>query len=1293
MNQLLPREEFNMPNRFTSKALALFSLLALLCFSAGSAAAQTVKDFVSVDAARYSTVVAPDSIAAGFTFQVTGQTALADDADPNTPGIQLPTTLGGISISVNNRLAGLLVVTPNQINYVVPAQTETDGPATVVVTDAQGAVLAQGTLNMATAVLSIFTANQAGNGAPAALSTPDGISYASVGNPDGSSSIVPAGQYLVLFGTGIRGAQADIKAFIGGVEAPVTYAGLQGGLLALYQVNIQVPVSLANQGLLELSLTDGTTTSNTTTIDLGGNPTAAAGAPVITAMSANQVTAGQVVTLTGSNFPASVSQASVRLGSVYGQVVATKATELTFIVPYGATSNRISVGNAAGERLSSDPLNIITSISGTVQSPDGSPLGGVGVSVAAANAYTTTDSTGRFLLTYLPAGINRIDLDASSMQYVSESFSLLVNANRDNEIGYPVTLLQDTGSFILFGAEKGSSSNEAPAEAAKVIEHDGLVLTIPGKVTFPDGTSQGRIGLTRIPRDGRLQTALPAGVAPSVAALITPPGTTFGEKDGTSLATLSFPNVDKLPVGTKLDLYAYDRRITPSAFVKKGQAAVNPAGDRIIAEGLIDVATVWFVGLPVDSNLLTKVTGRVLDSTDKPVSGARVFVRNRTAVTDVKGNFVISGVRASNGDDLNVEAAFFTPGGFPLKASKAVKAVVPGETVAGDLKFPAEPVLLLLLRPSEVKIKAGETTTMKVVLSKALSTEATINLAKADGVALTLTPAALKIAAGKTEGSFTVTGNNAGRAVIAATLAANIAEATTDQARGAKAFVYVLASAPVLSNITPNSGTPGSSFVLTGSGFSAEAKYNQIFFLQGEHRVPVDPSKVKVISTPNGVTGLSGVVPGLKPGAAEVVVVRYQEGAVSDASNKLAFTVTDTPAPVLSSITPKEGKPGTPFTLTGTGFNLDAKFNGVFFKQGDHVFPVDPTTIKVAVAATTSPAESAAVMTLSGLVPRMPSGAAEVFVVIFNNDVLSAPSNKLAFNIPVTAAPSLTSITPVQGEPGASFTIVGTGFIAEAGRTWLIFKQGDRQFPLDPKTLSVATDSIKGVVPPLAAGDYEVYVVVNQDNVAGVLSNKLAFKILAPAGPTVTAISPTEGAPGTAFTISGTGFATEAGNNIVVFTQSNLRIALEGTALTLSANGLKGVVPRMAAGDAEVTVFIKKNGLLSASSNKLAFKVLAPPPPAAPVLSGMTPVEGTPGTSFTIKGTGFGSINAVLFKQGDKVVTLYPTSLRVTDAGLTGLVPELAAGDVEVWVVTRKDDVTSPESNHLKFTVKAKPVV
>src|SRR5438093_6917915 len=203
----------------TEKALTALGLLAFMLGLTIQAAAQSPKDFISVDAARYQLAVAPNSIAAGFTNQVTTQVAVATDADPDTPGIQLPTSLGGVSVTVNNRLAGLLVVTPNQINYVVPAATEVDGPATVVVSDDQGNILAQGTLSMATSLLGIFTARQDGAGTPAALFTADGITYNSVAAEDGSSNIVPAGQYLVLFCTGLRGAgQDDVKVFVGGLE-------------------------------------------------------------------------------------------------------------------------------------------------------------------------------------------------------------------------------------------------------------------------------------------------------------------------------------------------------------------------------------------------------------------------------------------------------------------------------------------------------------------------------------------------------------------------------------------------------------------------------------------------------------------------------------------------------------------------------------------------------------------------------------------------------------------------------------------------------------------------------------------------------------------------------------------------------------------------------------------------------------------------------------------------------------------------------------------------------------------
>lgn len=1275
-----------MPRLFARQTLLL--LLLLLCLLTGISFAQ-VKDFVSVDAARYSQVIAPESIAAGFTVNVASSVYTAEDVDPNTPGIQLPTQLGGISVSVNNRLAGLFFVSPNQINYAVPADTETDGPATVVVTDAQGTVLAQGMLNVVNTMLSIFTSNSAGTGAPAALSTPDGVSYAAVGNGDGSSNVVPAGQYLVLFGTGIRGELADIKCFIGGTEAPVLYAGLQGGFLALYQVNVQIPSALANQGQVELYLTDSHTVSNTVTIDLGGNPTAPAGSPVVTALSASQAAAGQIVTLTGSGFATSVDQATVRIGNVYGQVVASSATEMSFIVPYGAVTGRIVAGNASGERQSNSTLTITTSISGTILATDGSPLSGLPVSVASANAYTTTDSTGRFLLTGLPAGINRIDLDATGTVYVSESFSIVVTPDRDNVISYPITLLEDFGTDLVFGA---AAESAATTKSIPVLEHDGLRLEIPGAITFPDGTNQGRLKLGRVSRDRRLPVPLPAGVYPSVIAFIAPPGTTFGA-DGKDQATLYFPNVEQKPAGTKFDLYALDRKVTPSAFVKKGEATVNEAGNMVVAQGLIDVATVWFIGLPVDNTQLTRVIGRVMDASNQPVSGARVFVRGRSAATDVSGNFAISSVRAENGEQLNVEVFYFTPGGVPLKSAKLGTAVVPGETNVGDIQLPAEPPLVLLLRPQEVKIEAGQSAEMKVILSRPLSADVTINLAKVDGVNITFNPASVTIEAGKTEAGFSVSGAVAGRAVIEASPAAAVDGLSTDQVRKGRALVMVLSAAPVLNGITPSSGEPGSVIVINGSNFAEEGKYNQVFFRQGDRLFVVDPRDVSLISTPNGVTGLKCKVPGVKPGEYDVFVMKWQEGTRSVASNALKFTVTEAPAPVLTAINPAEGKPGTEFTLTGTGFALEPKHHGVFFKVGDRIFPVDPGTLKVITSANAAGVTGVNVAGLVGQVPRMPAGDAEVFVVVFRDNIISPPSNKLAFKVLGEPAPQITAINPVEGLPGSSFEITGSGF-AE-GRTFVAFVQGEHKFFLDPKTTSVSAVAIKGIVPRITPGEYQIIVVVNNDNIQGTLSNGLNFKVLAPPAPELTALRPAEGQPGTEVTILGEGFAGDGSVNIVYLKQGDRQVDTRNVKPV--QGGIAFIVPQLPLGEYAVSVAVIRDGAKSENSNALPFNVIAPPPPPAPVLSGVEPAEGAPGTIFTIRGQGFAlnpEANHITFKQGNEFFNVDPQAVRISPDGaaLTGVVPRMPAGEAALCVTITRDGLKSESSNALKFTVLALPV-
>jgi uncharacterized protein (TIGR03437 family) len=70
----------------------------------------------------------------------------------------------------------------------------------------------------------------------------------------------------MLYGTGIQRHTAPVTATVGGVSVPVTYAGAQGTLAGLDQINIgPLPSSLAGQSSVNLVITvDGTMTNAAT---------------------------------------------------------------------------------------------------------------------------------------------------------------------------------------------------------------------------------------------------------------------------------------------------------------------------------------------------------------------------------------------------------------------------------------------------------------------------------------------------------------------------------------------------------------------------------------------------------------------------------------------------------------------------------------------------------------------------------------------------------------------------------------------------------------------------------------------------------------------------------------------------------------------------------------------------------------------------------------------------------------------------------------------------------------------
>ncbi|MGH9840920.1 MAG: hypothetical protein ACREEM_19265 [Blastocatellia bacterium] len=128
----------------------------------------------------------------------------------------------------------------------------------------------------------LFTANADGKGVPAAvaLRVRNGAqTYEAVARFDSTQNkYVPAPidlgaedhqVVLLLFGTGIRGRSSldKVTVKIGGVDAPVSYAGAQG-LAGLDQINVAIPRSLAGRGEVDVILSVDGQIANIVRIDI-----------------------------------------------------------------------------------------------------------------------------------------------------------------------------------------------------------------------------------------------------------------------------------------------------------------------------------------------------------------------------------------------------------------------------------------------------------------------------------------------------------------------------------------------------------------------------------------------------------------------------------------------------------------------------------------------------------------------------------------------------------------------------------------------------------------------------------------------------------------------------------------------------------------------------------------------------------------------------------------------------------------------------------------------------------------
>ena len=188
---------------------------------------------------------------------------------PKANALPVPTSLGGVNLSIGGHPSPLLYVSPSQINFQVPYEI-VPGSSTLVITS-NGVTGSPKGVSIVSTAPEVFV-----YGNNWAVIQNEDYSLNSLSNP------AKAGSYVTLYGTGAGAVSpgvltgdaapnsplskitADVSASINGVSATVVFAGLTPGNVGLFQVNLQIP-SLPS-GTYPVQIIVGGATSNAPSI-------------------------------------------------------------------------------------------------------------------------------------------------------------------------------------------------------------------------------------------------------------------------------------------------------------------------------------------------------------------------------------------------------------------------------------------------------------------------------------------------------------------------------------------------------------------------------------------------------------------------------------------------------------------------------------------------------------------------------------------------------------------------------------------------------------------------------------------------------------------------------------------------------------------------------------------------------------------------------------------------------------------------------------------------------------------
>ena len=176
-------------------------------------------------ASFFSESLAPGTLATIYPLGVTFGTSTANSNQQPNP-VPYPTLLADTQVLFNGQPAPLLLVSPGQINFMIPMSAPTSGTADVqVVRQSTGQILTDGLVSMNSVSPAIFAGGQANCSLAGGKCRQAAVVNDADGTVNGPNNPAAAGSYISIYATGqgfVQGAPADGDIPRGGLVSTST---------------------------------------------------------------------------------------------------------------------------------------------------------------------------------------------------------------------------------------------------------------------------------------------------------------------------------------------------------------------------------------------------------------------------------------------------------------------------------------------------------------------------------------------------------------------------------------------------------------------------------------------------------------------------------------------------------------------------------------------------------------------------------------------------------------------------------------------------------------------------------------------------------------------------------------------------------------------------------------------------------------------------------------------------------------------------------------------------------------